>query len=291
MRQGAKRLVAVTTVAVALSAASATTAGMGGTSPDATSGPDRIVGTPGADRIHALAGRDRVRALSGNDWLAGGRGNDLLRAGPGRDRVLGGPGADVIHARDKERDVVRCGPGFDRVAADKADVVARDCERVGRDIPQRPPPVFLVSRAGSQRSVQESFCVHISYDDGTGLGLCADTTDLEPRRLSVVRPGERITIRLRGAKTVEGEVAVYPRGCEDRARWSFAITGRTTHWTVPRTIRRERRFELDLFAYFTTGDGRSGDTSNTLGLLVSRTRPRDVIRAGRSLACGEPSPY
>jgi RTX calcium-binding nonapeptide repeat (4 copies) len=257
----------------------------------ATPGPDRLVGTPDEDAIHALAGNDRVRALAGADRITGGRGNDILRAGPGGDRVLGGPGADIIHARDKERDVVRCGRGFDRVAADEGDVVARDCERVGRGIPQRPPPVFLVSRAGSQRSVQESFCVHISYDDGTGLGLCADTTDLEPRRLSVVRPGERITIRLRGATSAEGEVAVYPRGCEDRARWSFAITGRTTHWTVPRTIRREQRFELDLFADFTTGDGRQGDTSNTVGLLVSRARRREIIRAGTSLACGEPSPY
>jgi RTX calcium-binding nonapeptide repeat (4 copies) len=203
----------VTTVAVALSAASATIAGVGDTSLDATPGPDRIVGTTGADRIHALAGGDRVRALAGNDWIAGGRGDDILRPGRGQDWVRGGPDSDVVHARDNERDVVRCGPGLDRLGADDEDLVARDCERVQRGIPQRPPPVFLVSRAGAQRSVQQTFCVSFTYG-----GMCADGPDLEPRRLSVGRPGERI------------------------------------------------------------------------GLLVSRTRARDMIAARTSLACGEPSP-
>jgi photosystem II stability/assembly factor-like uncharacterized protein len=253
----------------------------------ATRGRDRLVGTPGPDMIYARAGDDRVRALAGDDRIAGGRGDDRLGPGDGRDRVRGGPGSDVIHVRDGRRDVVVCGRGFDRVGADTVDVVAADCERVRARSPQAPPPIFLVSEAGFQRAAQGSFCLTITNDDGTGIGLCADTVDPEPRRLSIVRPGERVTIRLRGATFAAGRVSVHPRGCEDRVRWRFRLTGPTTRWTVPRISRPEKRFELDVSAVFRTADGRSGDTWGTLGLLVSKTRARDVIPAGDSLACGQ----
>jgi uncharacterized repeat protein (TIGR01451 family) len=102
---------------------------------------DRITGTAGADRINAGAGNDVVNAGGGNDVVNGGPGNDVLNGGtgndtitggPGVDRINGGPGNDVINARDGARDSVTCGSGRDTVKADRADRVARDCERVSR---------------------------------------------------------------------------------------------------------------------------------------------------------------
>jgi hypothetical protein len=61
-----------------------------------TQGPDLLLGTTRADRISARAGTDRID-------VAGGR-----------------------------RDVVSCGAGTDLVAADAADRIAADCERISR---------------------------------------------------------------------------------------------------------------------------------------------------------------
>jgi hypothetical protein len=160
----------------------------------------------------------------------------------------------------------------------------------GASPPQTPPRISLVSKAGAQRGVEGSYCVAVVTDEG-GVVRCADGVDPEPRRLSVVRPRERVTIRLRGATEADGAVSVHPRGCEDLTRWRFKITGPITHWIVPRILRPKRRFfELSLFAEFTMADGRTGDTSGALGLLISRTRPRDVIPAHDHLACGQPAP-
>jgi hypothetical protein len=126
-------------------------------------------------------------------------------------------------------------------------------------------------------------------EDGTGVTLCADMADdPEPRWLSVVRPGERITIRLRKTTSAEGQVFVYARGCEDRpARRSFEIAGRKTTWVVPRWF-GSKRFELSLWFEFATVDGRRGDTEASLGMLVSKTRDRALVRNRDSLDCGEP---
>lgn len=98
----------------------------------ATQGPDRLVGTARADRLFGLGGADRLLGLGGNDVLDGGPGNDTLTGGAGRDRLHGRAGNDVLNARDGRRDRVVCGPGRDYVLADRADSVARDCERVRR---------------------------------------------------------------------------------------------------------------------------------------------------------------
>jgi Tol biopolymer transport system component len=72
-----------------------------------------ICGRVGRDRILGLDGDDRIYAGSGNDVVKGDAGNDVITPGPGRDAVW-------------------CGGGRDRVVADRADRVARDCERVTR---------------------------------------------------------------------------------------------------------------------------------------------------------------
>jgi Tol biopolymer transport system component len=111
------------------------------------SGNDRLSGGIGDDHAFGEGGNDRLLGERGGDRLDGGPGNDLLDGGPGadrltdvrgRDRFAGGSGADRISARDRTRrdrrraDVVRCGPGRDVAFVDRADRVARDCERVRR---------------------------------------------------------------------------------------------------------------------------------------------------------------
>ena len=54
--------------------------------------------------------------------------------GGAKDNLSAGDGNDVIWTfnESSKRDVVTCGGGFDRVLADRADMVAPDCERVAR---------------------------------------------------------------------------------------------------------------------------------------------------------------
>jgi hypothetical protein len=135
-----------------------------------TNGSDNLFGRGGNDRLFSLAGKDNLQGepgkdvvfggnkrfeLSGGDKnLVGGPGNDFVNGGRGSDNVKGnegndllgdgvlresskdalsgGAGTDVILVDNKPaaRDLVGCGDGFDRVLADRADLVARDCEKV-----------------------------------------------------------------------------------------------------------------------------------------------------------------
>lgn len=146
---------------------------------------------------------------------------------------------------------------------------------------QTPPVVTLVSKSPPQEAVWGSYCVSVEWT------LCADYPNVEPRWLSVVRPGERVTIVFEKTKSVTGDVWVHKRGCEDDPpKRTFAITRARTRWTVPRSFRG--RFELNLeAAEFRTVDGRAGDMSATLGILVSKTRPESLVRNRGLLACGE----
>jgi Tol biopolymer transport system component len=101
-------------------------------------GNDLLSGQRGADRLLGEGGDDRLSGGTGNDVLDGGAGADSLNDAGGRDRFAGGAGADRINARDRtpadrrRADVVRCGRGRDLAVVDRADRVARDCERVRR---------------------------------------------------------------------------------------------------------------------------------------------------------------
>jgi hypothetical protein len=99
-------------------------------------GNDGVLGGRGSDNLTSNSGNDFVDAGPGADNIVGGDGNDYLldgeRRGGATDIITGGDGNDVIGPFNKpaKRDVVTCGGGFDRVLADRADVVAPDCERV-----------------------------------------------------------------------------------------------------------------------------------------------------------------
>jgi len=114
-------------------------------------GNDNLLGGSGKDLVFGgtfepLGGDKNLVGGDGNDAIQGGKGSDNLVGGDGNDFMLGGefappavrdtlsagPGGDVIDGFNKPagKDVVTCGGGLDRVFADRADVVAPDCERV-----------------------------------------------------------------------------------------------------------------------------------------------------------------
>jgi Ca2+-binding RTX toxin-like protein len=97
-----------------------------------TSRADRLSGSAGRDILRGLAGNDQLLGLGGDDRLFGGAGNDRLVGGAGRDLLDAGLGNDTIVANDKTKDTIHCGRGRDSVVADRADIVARDCEAVRR---------------------------------------------------------------------------------------------------------------------------------------------------------------
>jgi hypothetical protein len=95
-------------------------------------GGGEVRGTPYADWLCGRRGKDRLVGVGGRDLLQGGGGPDSLEGGTHRDLIQGGSGPDRVYAYDGERDEILCGSGRDRVEADRADFVARDCERVKR---------------------------------------------------------------------------------------------------------------------------------------------------------------
>lgn len=59
-------------------------------------------------------------------------GADELHGGPRQDVLLAGEGDDFVEAADGKRDLVLRSLGNDAVSADRADLVAADCESVYR---------------------------------------------------------------------------------------------------------------------------------------------------------------
>jgi hypothetical protein len=145
-----------------------------------------------------------------------------------------------------------------------------------------PPPILLKSMAGTQTATQGSYCVSVETDD-IGVGMCGDYLDPVPARLSVVRPRfGRIKLILPDTVSLDGSALVERRGCGSRVVRRFALTGTVTRWRVNV---RPGVYELSVFARFAMADGRGGDTSGALGLLVDRESKRRIIAARDRLAC------
>jgi len=118
--------------------------GLGNDCGEGGAGNDTVRGDAGNDAMYgdggpclpgtaSRGGNDRLLGGLGDDLLKGGGGKDTLVGGPGRDRFVGGGGNDVIRARDHVgHERISCGAGRDVVRADKADLVARNCEEVHR---------------------------------------------------------------------------------------------------------------------------------------------------------------
>jgi hypothetical protein len=150
-----------------------------------------------------------------------------------------------------------------------------------------PPRILLTSAAGTQEAAAGSFCV---ADPAHGVNTCGDAGPVYPVELTVVRPGDEVSVALDGASVVRaenchsetgkgaciGEITIRPLGCE-----------RTTR-VVPLTVGTGTRFaldvapggyEVDVFAYFAAEDRRTGDVSGSLGVLVDEQRPLEVLAA------------
>ncbi len=118
-------LLALVTLALALSAGTALAALSG------TPEPDTFEGTDEGDVFRGLAGNDSLYGNGGEDVLYGAQGRDVLYGDAGRDELRGGPGDDAIHADDGARDRIACGDGRDTVLADPEDRLGPGCETRG----------------------------------------------------------------------------------------------------------------------------------------------------------------
>jgi hypothetical protein len=145
----------------------------------------------------------------------------------------------------------------------------------------KPPGILLRNSVGEeQRAVAGSFCVdYVDAASGRGGGVCGDSPDVHPDAITIAVKGEELTLVFSGAEIVRpsgchsedeqgciGYVYVKPLGCDDRevARIPLAL-GPETRWTID----LERgAYELDVFGYFETSEGATGDASGALGLLV-----------------------
>ncbi|HYY74946.1 MAG TPA: hypothetical protein VE644_01330 [Gaiellaceae bacterium] len=135
----------------------------------------------------------------------------------------------------------------------------------------KPPPIVLRSAAGTQVAVAESSCV-----TAPSTAVCIDTNDQQPEDLSVVRPGEKVVLSLRGASVTGGSVLAGPLpSCENATVSELELEpGAETRWRVDLP---PGQYELEVFARFEAAGGRSGDVSGSLGLLVDATQAQEIL--------------
>jgi hypothetical protein len=161
---------------------------------------------------------------------------------------------------------------------------------------QKPPPIVLESAAGKQTAVPGSYCVQYT-DEAAGAsgGVCADTGPIAPAKLSTIHRGETVRIVFEDAKVVRsvgcsgaeeqdciGSVAVHPL-CKRKTVESIPLAlGPETAWRVDLD---PGRYELDVFAYFEAPNGRSGDVSGSLGVLVDDSAPLEIVPAPAPAEC------
>lgn len=145
----------------------------------------------------------------------------------------------------------------------------------------KPPQILLRNDVGEQqKAVPGSFCVdYVDPASGRGSGVCSDSPAVHPNAITIAMPGDEVTFVFRGADIVRpsgchsdneqdciGTVSVKPLGCEDREldRMPLAL-GPETRWTIDLEF---GGYELDVFGYFESSDGATGDVSGALGLFV-----------------------
>ena len=154
------------------------------------------------------------------------------------------------------------------------------------DSSPRAPKLVLESSAGSQEAVPGSSCI-----TGEGVGVCVDSVYPHPKQLSIVRPGEVITVSLEHAQVVRAEgcnggrerdcigvIQVHPLGCEKLVAYTISLEpGKTTRWKVAVP---SGAYELETFAHFESDDGRTnGDASGSFGLYVDSSLSAEVVPA------------
>ena len=141
------------------------------------------------------------------------------------------------------------------------------------------PPVVLESLAGHEEVVRGSSCV--ANDDGGGVAVCSDIGPVHPEWLSVVHPGETVTVAVVGASLAgpPGVARARPLGCPETEATTFPLERTRTAWTVALS---PGAYELKVSLAFETNDGRSGDVSGALGLFVDPEREPGMVPASVS---------
>ena len=144
--------------------------------------------------------------------------------------------------------------------------------------PRKPPALELVSEAGRQRAAQGSYCV---TDPDVGVGQCVDyEAPAGPEQVSVVRPGEVVTIAFAGADAVGGTASVRRLGCDEELV-SIPLEPET-RWEVELA---PGAYEVAALAVTFEAGRASGDTSGSLGVVVDAAAPLEVRPAGPSATC------
>jgi len=204
-----------------------------------------IGGTPGADRLTGTPRADDMRGLAGRDLLRSGSGADFLHGGPDRDTHDAGPGNDLIATSyDGARDVVRCGTGLDVVNADLPDIVASDCELVGRRLSRDP---YRADGAQHETEVEPdsltfgrttvaTFQVGRRFDGAaTNVGFAVSTNDGTSWRNGLL-PGLTVASRPPGVNARASDpVVAYDAA---HATWlisTLALAGTTTRLAINRS--------------------------------------------------------
>ena len=138
----------------------------------------------------------------------------------------------------------------------------------------KPPLIVLVSSAVKQEAVLGSFCVTgVDSNTGAGTGVCQDGAPGHPEQVTAVQPGDSVSIVLSDARVrKEGAFVVRPLGCERKVVETVQLAPgeQSTVWQVDLA---NGAYQLDVFTLFESDDGRTGDVSGSLGLLVASDGP------------------
>jgi hypothetical protein len=159
-----------------------------------------------------------------------------------------------------------------RSSGEDVSVQAPPAETDSRESESKPPQILLVSGRGTQKAVQGSYCI-----TGNVVGMCADMAyPLAPESVSVVQPSGQVTIVLPGATLMKESIAtVRPLGCFDQETKTIELPeSGELKWQVDID---SGAYQIDVFARFEADDGRRGDTSGALGLVVSGAKSGDAL--------------
>jgi hypothetical protein len=172
--------------------------------------------------------------------------------------------------------VAGCGTAAEQtnVPASSSPAEAPTVETGGGTVNTKPPLIVLVSPAGKQEAVLGSYCLTgVDPDTGAGTGVCRDSGPVHPEEVTAVKPGDSVSIVLSDARVgKEGSFVVRPLGCEKEVIETVQLAPgeQSTVWQVDLAA---GAYQLDVFTLFESHDGRSGDVSGSLGLLVANDAP------------------
>ncbi len=218
-----------------------------------TSGNDTLVGTGVADILTGLDGDDLLNAGTGNDTLFGGVGRDTLEGMAGDDHLVGGDGYDVAVYGGIVADFdIRIGPSG-TVVEDRTAFLGDE----GRDVLDEVEEV--------------RFADHTLYLDGRNNAVIARTDILSGREDTTL--GIDPSDLLANDRDVDGDVP--------RIVSVASGSGGEVHLRDDGTVAFQPERDFNGHAVFTyvVSDGRGGDDTGTVAVVVKRENDGPVIEA------------